>query len=91
MEHISFWLVLMRRADNIDATNKNTDTLTDANKEVGLEINVEKSKYMLWSHHQNAGQTWNIKITDRLFAKKSVIIQIFENDSYKSKYDSGGN
>jgi hypothetical protein len=30
--------------DNIDTINKNTDTLTDANKKVGTEINVEKIK-----------------------------------------------
>jgi hypothetical protein len=28
--------------DNIDTIKKNTETLIDANKEVGLEINVEK-------------------------------------------------
>jgi hypothetical protein len=41
--------------DNIDTIKKNTGTLTDASKEVGLEVNVEKSKYMFLSHHQNAG------------------------------------
>jgi hypothetical protein len=35
--------------DNIDTINKNTGILIDANKEVGLEINVEKTKYMLVS------------------------------------------
>jgi hypothetical protein len=29
--------------------NKNTETLTDASNEVGLEINAEKTKYMLLS------------------------------------------
>jgi hypothetical protein len=38
--------------DNIDTLKKNTETLTDASKEVGLEINVEKTKYMLLFHHQ---------------------------------------
>jgi hypothetical protein len=33
--------------DNIDTIKKNTETLIDASEEVGLEINVEKSKYML--------------------------------------------
>jgi hypothetical protein len=33
--------------DNLDTIKKNTQTLTDASKEVGLEINVEKTKYML--------------------------------------------
>jgi hypothetical protein len=33
--------------DNIDTVKKNTETLIDANEEVGLEINVDKTKYML--------------------------------------------
>jgi hypothetical protein len=33
--------------DKLDAVKKNTETLIDASKEVGLEINVEKTKYML--------------------------------------------
>jgi hypothetical protein len=32
--------------DNIDTTKKNTETLVDASKEVGLEVNTEKTKYM---------------------------------------------
>jgi hypothetical protein len=35
--------------DNIDTIKKNTETLIDAGTEVGLEINVEKTKYMLLS------------------------------------------
>jgi hypothetical protein len=37
--------------DNIDTVKKNTETLIDASKEVGVEINVEKTKYMLLSRH----------------------------------------
>jgi hypothetical protein len=33
--------------ENIDTIKKNTDALFDASKEVGLEVNPEKSKYML--------------------------------------------
>jgi hypothetical protein len=47
--------------DNIDTIKKNTETLIDANKEVGLEINVDKTKYMLLYHHQNVGQNQDIK------------------------------
>jgi hypothetical protein len=47
--------------DNIDTIKKNTETLIDARKEVGLEINVEKTKYMLLSRHQNVGQNRDIK------------------------------
>jgi hypothetical protein len=42
--------------DNIDMIKKHTETLTDASKEVGLEINAEKSKYMFLSHQQHTGQ-----------------------------------
>jgi hypothetical protein len=39
--------------DNTDTIKKNIEFLTDASKEVGLEINVEKTKYMLLSRHKN--------------------------------------
>jgi hypothetical protein len=42
--------------DNIGTINKNTETLIDASKKVGLEVNVEKTKYMLVSHDENAGR-----------------------------------
>jgi hypothetical protein len=32
--------------DNIDTINKNTESLTDASKEVGLKVNAGKTKYM---------------------------------------------
>jgi hypothetical protein len=32
--------------DNIDTINKNMETLIAASKEVSLEINMEKTKYM---------------------------------------------
>jgi hypothetical protein len=50
--------------DNIDTTKNNTETLTDASKEVGLEVNAEKIMYMLLSHHQNTGQNYDINIAD---------------------------
>jgi hypothetical protein len=41
--------------DNTDTIKKNIETLIDASKEVGLDINVEKTKYMLLSRQQNVG------------------------------------
>jgi hypothetical protein len=52
--------------DNID-TVKNTETLSDALKEVGLEVNTEKTKYMLLCRHQIAGQNHDIEIGNRSF------------------------
>jgi hypothetical protein len=36
--------------DHMDTIKKNSETLIDASKEVGLDINTEKTKYMLLSH-----------------------------------------
>jgi hypothetical protein len=46
---------------------KNTETLIDASKEVGLKVNGEKIKYMLLSRHQKAGQSHEIKVANRCF------------------------
>jgi hypothetical protein len=48
--------------NNIDTIKKNTENLIDASKEVGLEIDIDKTKYMLLSRHQNVGQNRDIKI-----------------------------
>jgi hypothetical protein len=53
--------------NNIDTIKKNTKTLIDACKEVSLEVNAEKTKYMLLSRHQNAGQNHNMNICHRSF------------------------
>jgi hypothetical protein len=41
---------------------KNIQTLMDASKDVGLEVNTEITKYMLMPHHQNAGQNHDTKV-----------------------------
>jgi hypothetical protein len=52
--------------ENIDAIQKNTEALLDASKKVGLEVNSEKTKYMLVSR-KKAGQKHSIKIANRSF------------------------
>jgi hypothetical protein len=54
-------------AKNIDTIKKNTEALLDASKEVGLEANPQKTKYMLMSSSQNMGQENNIKIGNKSF------------------------
>jgi hypothetical protein len=53
--------------ENIDTIQKNTEALLDASKEVGTEIIPEKTKYMLMSRCQKAGQTHSIKRENRSF------------------------
>jgi hypothetical protein len=62
--------------DNIDTINK--ETLIDASKEVGLEVNVEKTKYMLVSCDQNVDQHLDIKIGNRSFENMCHSSSIWE-------------
>jgi hypothetical protein len=57
--------------DNIDTIKKNTESLIDANKEVGLEINAQGTKYMLLSRHQKVGQNQDINMANRSFENVS--------------------
>jgi hypothetical protein len=59
--------------DNIEAIKENTETLIDDSKEVGLEINVEITKYILLSRQQNIGQNRDIKIANRSFENVSQL------------------
>jgi hypothetical protein len=74
--------------DNMDTIKKNIETLIVASKEVGVEINTKKSKYMLLCHHQNAGQNHNINIANRSL-KKCGTVQISGDSSTNSEFDSG--
>jgi hypothetical protein len=51
--------------DNIDNMRENTKTLIDASKEVGPEISVKETKYMLLSRHQNVDQNRDVKTANR--------------------------
>jgi hypothetical protein len=55
----------------LDTIKKNAEALIDVSKEVLLEINVEKTKYMLLSHHQNAGQNRDMNMANRSFENVS--------------------
>jgi hypothetical protein len=82
---------------NIGTLKKNTEASLDASKEVGLEVNPEKTKYMLMSHGQKIGQKHSIKIANRSFevvAKfkylgTTLTDQNFMHEEIKSRLNSG--
>jgi hypothetical protein len=58
---------LLAYAHDIDTIERNTKALLDSSEEVGLEVNPERTKYMLLSRCQKAGQRQIISIGNRSF------------------------
>jgi hypothetical protein len=55
---------------SVHTAKKNTESLVVASKEIWGEVNAGKTRYMVMSQDQNAGQSHNIKIDKSSF--KSV-------------------
>jgi hypothetical protein len=50
--------------DIVNTIKENTETFIEASRDIGLEINAEKTKYMIMSRHPNSGQSQNIRIAN---------------------------
>ena len=47
---------------SVHTVKKNAETLVAATKEIGLEVNADKTKYMIMSRDQNARRSHSMKI-----------------------------
>ena len=54
---------------SIHTIKKNAEVLVVASKEIGLEVNADKTKYMVMYRDQNAGRIHNIKIDNSSFER----------------------
>jgi hypothetical protein len=50
--------------DSVNTMKENSETLLEASKDIGLEINAEKAKHMIMTRHPNSGQNQNIRIAN---------------------------
>ena len=48
--------------ENLQTVRENVEIFIKASKDIGLEVNSEKTKYMITSRHQNVIQNQNIVI-----------------------------
>jgi len=54
---------------NVHTIKENVEALVLASKEIGLAVNVDKTKYMFTSRDQNAGRIYGMKIDNSSFER----------------------
>jgi hypothetical protein len=57
--------------DSINTIKEDTELLIEASRDIGLEINAQKTKYMIISRHPNSRQNKNIRIANESFENVS--------------------
>jgi hypothetical protein len=91
------FIILSRQESNKSHIKENSETLSEASRDIGLEINAEKTKYMIMSHHLNSGQNKNIRKANELFENvvkfkylgTTLTNQNDIHDEIKSRLNSG--
>jgi hypothetical protein len=54
---------------SVQTVKENAEALIVASKEIGLEVNADKTKYMVMSWDQNAGQCHRMKTGNSSFER----------------------
>jgi hypothetical protein len=73
---------------NINSIKKGTEAPIDVSKEVALEVNTDKTKYIYRSDHQNASQNHIIKTANRYFENVAMFKYFRWKDGNKLQLDS---
>jgi len=80
----------------VDTITENSEALVVASMKIGLEVNADRTKYMVMSRDQNAGRNHSIKIDNSSFASveelkylETTFIQNYIQEEIKSRLKSG--
>jgi hypothetical protein len=82
---------------SINTIKEHTETLLEVSRSVRLEINAEKTKYMIMSCHLNSGQNQNVRTANELFDNVTIFKYLGTtltnqndiHDEIKSRLNSG--
>jgi hypothetical protein len=58
--------------NSANTIKENSKSLLEASRDIGLETNAEKTKYMIMSHHPNSGQDQNTRIANESFENSNT-------------------
>jgi hypothetical protein len=77
-EHSSFWVrvedvIIM--CGSVHTIQKNAEALVVASKEIGLEVNADKTKYIAMSRDQTAGRSYDMKINNVCVLKGGAVLE----------------
>ena len=72
---------------SIQTVTENAEALVAGTKEIGLEVNADKTKYVVMSREQTAGLSHTMKVDNSSIER----VQIFGKDVNKSKFYSERN
>jgi hypothetical protein len=79
--------------DSVNTIKENSETLLEASRDIGLEINAEKTEYMIMSRHPNSEQNQDIRKFERVATFKyfgtTLTNQNDIHDEIKSRLNSG--
>ena len=75
---------------SVHTVKENAESLIVASKEMGLEVNADKTKYMVMSREQTAELSHSMKVDNSSF-ERGGRFQIFGNKPKESKLCSGIN
>jgi hypothetical protein len=70
---------------SVHIVKENTESLVVSSKEIGLEVNADKTKYVTMCREQNAGRSHNIKTDNSSFEMAEefkYLVKTLTNQNY---------